>query len=54
MLTTFLNGMSGVFGFVVNSVTALWTLFLSQPVLMAVLAIWILGKVIDLFDLLKG
>jgi hypothetical protein len=54
MMQTFLNGLTAVMDFFMMIVQQAWLLYTTVPVFMAILALFIIRKVVDIFGILKN
>ena len=54
MLQAFINGLELIWPFLLNVMSQVFNLYMTQPILMAIFSLWILDRVFHIFDLIKG
>ena len=54
MLSQFLYGLSVCVDFFLMVSKQVWVLYTNEPILMSVIALFIIRKVVDIFGLVKG
>lgn len=50
----FLSGMDAAWQFLLQVGTAVFSMYITYPILMAAFTLWILDRVFGIFDLIKG
>ena len=53
-MTDFINGLTLVWNFLLDIFGQFFTLYTTAPVLVAVLALWVLDRIFHIFDFIKG
>lgn len=53
-MSAFLSDLDLIFNFLVTCFSYIYGLFQSSPLLMSVLALWVLDRIFGIFDLIKG
>lgn len=53
-MSAFLSNLDLIFNFLVTCFSYIYGVYQSSPILMSVLALWVLDRVFGIFDLIKG
>lgn len=54
VMTVFINNLNLIWSFLLDTMTKLFNLYTSSPVLIAVFALWVLDRIFHIFDFIKG
>lgn len=53
-MSAFISSLGLIWDFLLSTLTKTFELYTTAPVLVAVLALWVLDRVFGIFDLIKG
>lgn len=53
-MTAFIDNLTLVWNFLLNVMTAIFNLYTTVPLLIAVFALWVLDRIFHIFDFIKG
>lgn len=53
-MAAFLSGLQAAWSFLLDTMTQVFNLYITMPILIAVFVLWILDRVFGIFDLIKG
>lgn len=53
-MTVFINNLTLVWNFLLDVLSKVFYLYTSQPVLIAVFALWVLDRIFHIFDFIRG
>lgn len=54
VMTAFINNLNLIWNFLLDTMTKLFNLYTTTPVLIAVFALWVLDRIFHIFDFIKG
>lgn len=53
-MSAFISALGQIWDFLISTMSQIFALYTTAPVLVAVLALWVLDRVFGIFDLIKG